>query len=104
MILIASTFLGMSDFEFLLFQILHHRSIQTHTVPPRLFPRYSAAASAPIVGAIIGIITPWHGSSVSVRSDCPACMMEWVIVSTMVSGHLEVGDGGEEGIEEAGLV
>ena len=41
---------------------------------------------------------------VSVRSDCPACMMEWVIVSTMVSGHLEVGDGGEEGIEEAGLV
>lgn len=41
---------------------------------------------------------------VSVRSDCPACVMEWVIVFTMDSGHLEVGDGGEEGVEEAGLV
>lgn len=30
--------------------------------------------------------------------------MEWVIVSTIESGHLEVGDGGEEGFEEAGLV
>ena len=41
---------------------------------------------------------------VSVRSDCPACVKEWVIVSTIDSGHLEVGDGGEEGAEEAGLV
>ena len=41
---------------------------------------------------------------VSVRSDCPACAKEWVIVSTIDSGHLEVGDGGEEGAEEAGLV
>lgn len=31
---------------------------------------------------------------VSVRSDCPACVKEWVIVSTIDSGHLEVGDGG----------
>jgi hypothetical protein len=30
--------------------------------------------------------------------------MEWVIVSTMGSGHLEVGYGGEEGSEEAELV
>ena len=44
------------------------------------------------------------GKSVSVRSDCPACVMDWVIVSSTDSGHLEVGDGGEEGIEEAGLV
>ena len=43
-------------------------------------------------------------SSVSVRSACPACVMEWVIVSTIDSGHLEVGDGGEEGAEEAVLV
>jgi hypothetical protein len=28
--------------------------------------------------------------SVSVRSDCPACVMEWVIVSTIDSGHLVV--------------
>ena len=41
---------------------------------------------------------------VCVRSDCPACVMEWVIVSTIDSGHLGVGDGGEEGVEEAGLV
>ena len=41
---------------------------------------------------------------VSVRSDCPACVMERVIVSTIDSGHLEVGDGGEEGFEETGLV
>ena len=41
---------------------------------------------------------------VSVRSDCPACGMECVIVSTIDSGHLEVGDGGEEGFEEADLV
>ena len=45
-----------------------------------------------------------NGFTVSVRSDCPVCMMEWLIVSTMGSGHLEVGDGGEEGVEEAGLV
>ena len=45
-----------------------------------------------------------HLAGVSVRSDCPACVMEWVIVSSTDSGHLEVGDGGEEGIEEAGLV
>jgi hypothetical protein len=31
-------------------------------------------------------------------------MIEWVIVSTIDSGHLEVGYGGEEGLEEAGLV
>jgi hypothetical protein len=30
--------------------------------------------------------------------------MEWVIVSTIGSGHLEVGDGGEEGFEESDLV
>ena len=42
--------------------------------------------------------------TVSVRSDCPACLTEWVIVSTMDSGHLEVGYGGEEGSEEAELV
>jgi len=48
--------------------------------------------------------TRHYGRAVSVRSDCPACMMEWVIVSTMDSGHLEVGDGGEERAEEAGLV
>ena len=30
--------------------------------------------------------------------------MEWVIVSTIGSGHLEVGYGGKEGSEEAGLV
>jgi hypothetical protein len=41
---------------------------------------------------------------VSVRSDCPAWSMEWVIVSTIDSVHLEVGCGGEEGSEEAGLV
>ena len=41
---------------------------------------------------------------VSVRCDCPACAMEWVIVSTIDSGHLEVGYGGEEGFEEACLV
>ncbi len=44
------------------------------------------------------------GMVVSVRSDCPACLTEWVIVSTIDSGHLEVGDGGEEGFEEADLV
>jgi len=41
---------------------------------------------------------------VSVRCDCPAWVMEWVIVSTIDSGHLEVGYGGEEGFEEACLV
>lgn len=41
---------------------------------------------------------------VSVRSDCPALVMEWVIVSTIDSGHLEGCDGWEEGFEEAGLV
>jgi hypothetical protein len=41
---------------------------------------------------------------VSVRSDCPARLMEWVVVSTIDSGHLEVGDGGQEGSEEAALV
>lgn len=46
----------------------------------------------------------WFSRGVSVRSDCPACVMEWVIVSTMGSGHFEVGDGGEERTEEAGLV
>jgi hypothetical protein len=44
------------------------------------------------------------GTVVSVRSDCPAWVMEWVIVSTIDSGHLEVGYGGEEGFEEACLV
>gem|GEM_PF-1682069 len=34
---------------------------------------------------------------VSVRSDCPACVIEWVIVSIMDSGHLEVGHGRDEG-------
>ena len=42
--------------------------------------------------------------NVSVRSDRPACVIEWVIVSTIDSGHLEVSYGGEEGSEEAGLV
>ena len=42
--------------------------------------------------------------AVSVRSDRPACVIEWVIVSTIDSGHLEVSYGGEEGSEEAGLV
>lgn len=42
--------------------------------------------------------------TVSVRSDRPACVIEWVIVSTIDSGHLEVSYGGEEGSEEAGLV
>ena len=32
------------------------------------------------------------------------CAMEWVIVSTIDSGHHEVGRGGEEGSEEAALV
>ena len=41
---------------------------------------------------------------VSVRSDRPACVIEWVIVSTIDSGHLEVGYGGEEGFKEAALV
>jgi hypothetical protein len=44
------------------------------------------------------------GASTHVRSDCPAWSMEWVIVSTIDSVHLEVGCGGEEGSEEAGLV
>jgi len=43
-------------------------------------------------------------SAASVRSDWPACMMEWVIVSTIGSGNLEVGYGGEKGAEEARLV
>ena len=43
-------------------------------------------------------------SSVTVRSDCPACVREWVIVSIMDSGHLEVGHGWDEGSEEAALV
>ena len=50
----------------------------------------------------------FRGYMVSVRSDCPACVMEWVmewvIVSTIDSGHLEVNYGGEEGAEEAALV
>ena len=41
---------------------------------------------------------------VTVRCDCPAWVMEWVIVSTIDSGHLEGGYGGEEGLEEACLV
>ena len=41
---------------------------------------------------------------VTVRSDCPACVREWVIVSIMDSGHLEVGHGWDEGSEEAALV
>jgi len=42
--------------------------------------------------------------TVTVRSDCPACVREWVIVSIMDSGHLEVGHGWDEGSEEAALV
>jgi hypothetical protein len=41
-----------------------------------------------------------HRYSVSVRSDCPACVIEWVIVSTIDSVHLEVGDGGDEGLKK----
>jgi len=47
---------------------------------------------------------PPCAEAVSVRSDCPACVIEWVIVSIMDSGHLEVGLGRDEGSEEAALV
>ena len=59
-------------------------------LPEPMGPQRSAASEA--------------SQCVSVRSACPACVMEWVIVSTIDSGHLEVGDGGEEGAEEAVLV
>ena len=62
-----------------------------------LVPLGLAKASAPPNLATNGI-------KVSVRCDCPAWVMEWVIVSTIGSGHLEVGYGGEEGLEEACLV
>ena len=39
------------------------------------------------------------------RFVLPATLLAGLrIVSNMDSGHLEVGDGGEEGVEEAGLV
>ncbi len=42
--------------------------------------------------------------ALSVRPDSPACVMERVIVSTIDSEHLDVGNGGEDGFEEACLV
>ena len=63
------------------------------------------ARFATLSEAMQGAIDHAEGiAPVFVRSDCPACAKEWVIVSTIDSGHLEVGDGGEEGAEEAGLV
>ena len=67
-------------------------------------PTIMAAATMLLVISMLLFTALVILSRVSVRSDCPACVMEWVIVSTMDSGHLEVGDGEEEGVEEAGLV
>jgi transposase InsO family protein len=68
-------------------EMVHQRRFRTH-----------AEAKA----AIFEYIEVFY--NVSVRSDRPACVIEWVIVSTIDSGHLEVSYGGDEGSEEAGLV
>jgi len=41
--------------------------------------------------------TPAVAKKVCVRSDWPACLTELVIVSTIGSGHLEVGVAGKKG-------
>jgi len=60
----------------------------------RSMERADTSARLLDVGSRISLIPTAH---VSVRSDCPACVIEWVIVSIMDSGHLEVGHGRDEG-------
>ena len=78
-----------------------HYKVTLQVDTEHLTPRQASLQIRPGMQASVELHT---GSKVSVRSDCPACLTEWVIVSTIDSGHLEVGDGGEEGFEEAGLV